>query len=74
MRHRQALKQKAVMKYCNKHELARLLGVSHHTITFWRRRQIIPFIKTGYRSVRYDVAECEAALARLKIVPKWLRQ
>ena len=61
------------MKYCDKYELAQHFGVTHHTITAWRRRRLLPFIQTGYRSIRYDVAECEAALARLKIVPGWLK-
>jgi hypothetical protein len=59
------------MKLCDKYELAVHLGVSHHTITDWRKRRFLPYIKTGYRSIRYNVPACEAALKALEIRPGW---
>lgn len=53
----------------NKYELALRFGVSHHTITYWRKRRLLPYVQTGYRSILFDLDACEKALKRLEIPP-----
>jgi hypothetical protein len=53
--------------------LADRYGVALATITTWRRKKKIPFIKVGYRTILYDAEACDAALARFAHIPRWLR-
>ena len=62
-------------KYCRrgngflltKEELARKLGEEPRTIDIWRKRGILPVIDAGYRSKRYLLDACLAALERRTI-------
>jgi predicted DNA-binding transcriptional regulator AlpA len=47
----------------NEKELAALLGVSVSTVRHWRYSYAGPPVQKVGRSVRYDLAECEAWLA-----------
>lgn len=55
------------------HNLAVRYGVSARTISRWRRCRLLPFIKIGYRTYLFDVDQCDAALRRLEIQPRWLK-
>jgi hypothetical protein len=43
------------------------LNVPFYTFRRLRRRHLIPFVKLGYRSYRYDILEVRKALNRLKV-------
>jgi hypothetical protein len=60
-------------KYVTAKILAARYGVSTATITTWRRRQRIPYLKMGYRTVRFDPLACDAALELELKIPRWLR-
>jgi hypothetical protein len=59
-------------EYLTKYGLAERYGKTHHTITAWRRAGILPFTKTGYRTILYPVSKCDAALGLLTYKPRWL--
>lgn len=52
-------------EYFTKYGLAQRYGKTHHTITAWRRANILPFAKTGYRTILYPASKSDAALALL---------
>jgi len=56
-----------VRKLVGKPELAQRYGVVVRTIDNWIALRQIPFLKIGKKMVRFDVAECDAALQRFKI-------
>lgn len=49
--------------------LASALKVSLSTVRTWRSKRIIPYIKTGHKSVIYDLNKVLAALERLEVKP-----
>lgn len=51
-------------------ELARQLGTSLSTIRTWRGKRLIPFIKTGHKSICYNLAKVLAALESLTVHPR----
>jgi hypothetical protein len=48
-------------------EVCMELGVNIHRFRRLRRRHLIPFIKLGYRTYRYDPVDVRNALNRLRI-------
>jgi predicted site-specific integrase-resolvase len=48
-------------------ELASALGEKIRTIHTWRRAGILPYVKLGYRTLRYNQDACEAALLRREV-------
>jgi predicted site-specific integrase-resolvase len=42
-------------------------GVTKRTIVSWRRAGLIPFIKLGYRTYRYDLERVLTALGRREV-------
>jgi predicted DNA-binding transcriptional regulator AlpA len=54
-------------KLVTKPELAARYGVVVRTIDNWIALRQVPFLKIGKKMVRFDVAECDAALQRFKI-------
>jgi hypothetical protein len=51
-------------------ELARMLGSSLSTIRTWRGKRLIPFIKTGHKSISYNLPKVLAALESLTVHPR----
>ena len=51
------------------HALAVALGVSLSTVRTWRRKRLIPFIKTGHKSLTYQLFDVIAALRSLRVRP-----
>lgn len=51
-------------------ELAVALGAKLSTVRTWRTKGLIPFIKTGHRSISYCVAKVLAALEKLETPAK----
>ena len=51
-------------------ELARQLGTSLSTIRTWRAKRLIPFIKTGHKSICYNLTKVLAALESLTVHPR----
>jgi hypothetical protein len=49
--------------------LADTLQAGLSTIRTWRLRRIIPYIKTGHKSVIYDLKKVLAALEMLEVKP-----
>jgi hypothetical protein len=49
--------------------LASALNISVSTVRTWRSKRIIPYIKTGHKSVIYDLTKVLAALERLEVKP-----
>ena len=49
--------------------LASFLGVCLPTIRWWRARGVIPFIKTGHRSIAYEPDDVLAALRSFRKKP-----
>ena len=52
----------------DQHEVAAILGVTVHTVRYWRKRSIRqgpPWIRLGYKAVRYCRADVET-FARAK--------
>jgi hypothetical protein len=47
--------------------IAAALNKKAYTIERWRRLGIIPYLKLGYRSIRYDLEAVEAVLLRREI-------
>ena len=52
--------------YLNKLELAERLGITERCVKEMMRRRKIPFLKLGHRTVRFDWAAVEKAVARLE--------
>ena len=50
--------------YLNKLELAERLGITERCVKEMMRRRKIPFLKLGHRTVRFDWAAVEKAVAR----------
>jgi hypothetical protein len=48
-------------------EVCRELNLSIHRFRRMRQRHLIPFIKLGYRSFRYDPVDVRNALNKLKV-------
>lgn len=48
-------------------EICGLLHIPLPRFRFLRRRRLIPFIRLGYRSYRYDLVDVRNALNRLKV-------
>ena len=42
--------------------LAKALGMSVITVRTWRKKGLIPYIQTGYRSISYNLAKVLAAI------------
>ena len=51
-------------------ELARALGASLSTVRTWRAKRLIPFIKTGHKSICYSLPKVLAALESLTVHPR----
>ena len=51
-------------------ELARALGAGVSTIRTWRGKRLIPFIKTGHKSISYSLPKVLAALESLTVHPR----
>lgn len=50
--------------------LAKALGASLSTIRTLRAKRLIPFIKTGHKSICYNLAKVLAALESLTVHPR----
>jgi predicted DNA-binding transcriptional regulator AlpA len=51
----------------DQHEVAAMCGVSVHTVRYWRRRSVRqgpPWIRLGYKRVRYDRGDVLAFASR----------
>jgi hypothetical protein len=48
-------------------EVCQEVGLSIHRFRRMRRKHLIPFIKLGYRSFRYDPVDVRNALNKLKV-------
>lgn len=51
-------------------ELARALGAGLSTVRTWRGKRLIPFIKTGHKSISYNLPKVLAALESLTVHPR----
>lgn len=49
--------------------LADAIGAGLSTVRTWRAKRIIPYIKTGHKSVIYDLTKVLAALGALEVKP-----
>lgn len=49
--------------------LALSLSVSISTIRTWRTKRVIPFIKTGHKSIAYELADVLSALRAFRTKP-----
>jgi hypothetical protein len=49
------------------HALAIALGLSISTVRRWRDARLIPYIKTGHRSIAYSLAKVLSALEKLEV-------
>jgi excisionase family DNA binding protein len=56
-------------KLVNKHTIARRYGVDERTIQEWMAKGMLPFFKIGYM-VRFDISDCDRALARFRVGPQ----
>jgi hypothetical protein len=52
------------------HELAISLGECRRTIRRWRERRVIPFVKLGYRTIRYRLPRVLEALDQRATKPR----
>jgi DNA-binding transcriptional MerR regulator len=50
--------------------LAKMLAVCVSTIRTWREKRLIPFIKTGHRSISYSLPKVLEALENLTTLVK----
>lgn len=50
--------------------LATMLAVCVSTVRTWREKRLIPFIKTGHRSISYSLPKVLAALENLTVPVK----
>lgn len=50
--------------------LALALGAGLSTVRTWRAKRLIPFIKTGHKSISYSLPKVLAALERLTVYPR----
>jgi hypothetical protein len=48
-------------------EICDVLRIPQPRFRFLRRRRLIPFVRLGYRSYRYDLVDVRNALNRLKV-------
>jgi hypothetical protein len=48
-------------------EVCQELGINIHWFRRKRRRHLIPYVKLGYRTFRYDPADVRNALNRLRV-------
>jgi hypothetical protein len=48
-------------------EVCQELGLNIHRFHRLRRKHLIPFIKLGYRSYKYDILDVRTALNRLRV-------
>jgi hypothetical protein len=48
-------------------EVCEEIGLSVHRFRRMRRKGLIPYLKLGYRTFRYDPIEVRAALNRLRV-------
>jgi predicted site-specific integrase-resolvase len=55
--------------YLDKAGIAKHYAVCPRTITDWMSRGRIPYLKLSYKMLRFDPAECDAALEKFKIHP-----
>jgi excisionase family DNA binding protein len=55
-----------VEPFLDKVALAQRLGTTTKTVESLARRRLIPFVKFGYRTMRFDWAKVKAALDRLE--------
>jgi len=51
-------------------ELAQALGAGLSTVRTWRAKRLIPFIKTGHKSISYNLPKVLAALESLTVHPR----
>jgi len=49
--------------------LAVALNVNLSTIRTWRGKRLIPFIKTGHKSIAYELSDVLLALRSLRVKP-----
>ena len=56
--------------FLDKYQLAARYGRSHHTITSWRKRRLLPCTRVGYRTILFPVAACDQALEKLTRLPR----
>jgi hypothetical protein len=47
--------------------LAQILGTSVTTVRRWREARLIPYTKTGHRSIHYKLERVLSALAKLEV-------
>ena len=59
-----------IRKLITDKELAAHLRESVHAINRWRRDGVIPYVKLGYRTMRYNLEAVEAALLRRQVMAK----
>jgi hypothetical protein len=71
---REELDDLRLRKVVTDEELAAHLHEGIETIHTWRRAEIIPVIKLGYRTLRYNIEAVEAALLRREVKAKGRRQ
>jgi hypothetical protein len=50
--------------------LANALGICLSTVRTWRAKRLIPFIKTGHKSISYNLPKVLAALESLTVHPR----
>jgi hypothetical protein len=50
--------------------LAAALGAGLSTVRTWRAKRLIPFIRTGHKSISYSLPRVLAALERLTVHPR----
>lgn len=53
--------------FCNKRDIAARYRVGTRTIDRWVSQKIIPVVRISRRCLRFDVAQCDAALRRFTI-------
>lgn len=67
---KQAITQNSPLLIHGDLELARALGAGLSTIRTWREKRLIPFIKTGHKSISYNLPKVLAALESLTVQPR----
>ncbi len=50
--------------------LAAALGAGLSTVRTWRAKRLIPFIRTGHKSISYSLPRVLAALDKLTVQPR----
>lgn len=70
---RPSCKHKTMTTLMTAEQLALRYAVKARTIGRWRREGRIPFVRLGYRTVRFDPDSCDAAISRFHVLPRWLR-